>query len=455
MRCQTPRNRKQILLIYPQPPGKVAANDALFPFPIQNLTQIAASIPRDYAVRIIDERLRAVRGDENADLVFITALSFSAQRAYRVMARFQKRKIPTVIGGVHATVLPEEAARFADSVVVGEAEGVLAALLDDFSTGRLKPIYRGKSPDDLDAVPAPRLDLLNWRHRLFLSSIQTSRGCPHDCNFCSVPAVSGHRLRLKSIAAIEKELWHLRRLRARQLFVVDDNFLVNKERALAIIRLFHRHGFSWMAFANLSIHEDDEFLSALGDGGCRSLFLGLESINSDVPMRKNSSCCGVENMRRAVSRIHRHGIGIQGSFIFGFDEDRVEVFQETAAFIQENGIELPHICILTPFPGTALFQQFEEEGRLLHRDWQQYDMNHIVYAPRGMAAEELQQGFAWTVKYLASPTSILARLQKSRRRGLYFYIANFALHRSQTKLARSMWSRRVQASFRERHLCPC
>lgn len=455
MRCQKPKNKKQALLVYPQPLERVAANDALFPFPIQNLPLIAALIPSRYQVRIVDERVQRVRGSEPADLVFVTALTFSAHRAYQLCRRFRKRGIPTVIGGVHATVLPEEAGRHADAVVIGEAEGVLSTLLDDFQRGALKPLYQGHASDNLDTLPLSRFDLLNWRHRLFLSSIQTSRGCPHNCTFCSVPAVSGHRLRMKSPATIEKELIHLRRLHARQLFVVDDNFLVNKERALDVVTLFRRYGFKWMAFANLSISEDDDFVRALGAGGCRSLFLGLESINGDVSMRKNSSFSGKERMREAISRIHRHGIGIQGSFMFGFDEDRVEVFQETAAFIQENRIELPNISIMTPLPGTDLFRQFEKEGRLLHRDWRQYDMNHAVFEPRGMTAEELQQGFAWALKYLSSPSSIVYRLKKSRRQGPYFYIANFALHRCQTKLAFSMWNDRVQASFRERHLCPC
>ncbi len=455
MRCQTPKNKKQILLVYPQPLERVAANDALFPFPLQNLTQIAALIPGQYRVRIIDERVQRVRGNEAADLVFVTALTFSAHRAYQVCAWFRKRGIPTVIGGVHATVLPEEAGRHADTVVIGEAEGSLAAVLDDYSRGALKPSYQADCPNDLDSIPIPRLDMLNWRHRLFISSIQTSRGCPYDCNFCSVPAVSGHRLRMKSPAAIEKELRQLRRLRARQLFVVDDNFLVNRRRALAVADLFHRYGFTWMAFANLSINEDDDFLQTLRACGCRSLFIGMESLNSNVAMLKNKACSGRDRMQKAVSRIHRHAIGIQGSFIFGFDEDQAEVFQETAAFIQETGIEVPNICILTPFPGTALFNQFRAAGRLLHRNWRQYDMNHIVFEPRGMTAEELQQGYAWALKFLSAPTSIHARLRKNGRLDPYFYIANFALHHAHTKLARSLWNDGVQASFRERHLCPC
>jgi len=158
-------------------------------------------------------------------------------------------------------------------------------------------------------------------------------------------------------------------------------------------------------------------------------------------------------MRQAVSRIHNYNIGIQGSFIFGFDKDTVNVFQETVTFIQETGIELPHISILTPFPGTPLFDKMEKENRLIHRNWSKYDMSHTVFRPKNMTAEELQQGYAWALKYLASPTSIFSRLNKDSGFSFHFLISNFSLHRSQTRLARSLWNPAVQHSMQKRHLC--
>ena len=448
-------NNQQILLIFPRPSGTGTSNDAVFPFPFLGLTQIAATVPPHYNVQIVDERVSSISGDEKADLVFITTLTSTASRAYTLADLFKKRGIPVVIGGIHATVLPEEAAQHATSVVIGEAEGIMDQLLSDFERGELALEYRSSCLPDLEDIPHPAIDLLNWRHRTFLSSIQTSRGCPHNCNFCSVPTIFGSKLRLKSLSAVEKELKALSRLRSRYLFVVDDNFTVMKDRALAIMDLFRYYGYRWMGFSNLSVSEDEEFLRALRKSGCISLFVGFESLSGQGLLSKNRSYDSPDSMRRAIRCIHDHSIGIQGSFIFGFDEDTADVFKETVSFIQDTGIELPTICILTPFPGTPLFNSLEEEGRLMHHKWSLYDMNHVVFKPRNISPEELQQGYAWALKYLASPTKILSRLSKRFGSMPYFLVANFSLHRYQTRLAHSLWDSTIQGSMQERGLCSC
>jgi len=185
------------------------------------------------------------------------------------------------------------------------------------------------------------------------------------------------------------------------------------------------------------------------------LFIGFESLHADASLLKNRSFKTLESMRRAVSRIHDFGIGIQGAFIFGFDTDTVDVFQETVAFIQETGIELPHISILTPYPGTPLFDRMETEHRIIQRDWSKYDLSHVVFQPKQMTVEELQQGYSWALKYLASPTSILSRLGNRNGFSFHFLISNFSLHKSQTRLARSLWNPEVQRSLQERHACLC
>ena len=448
-------NNKQILIVFPRPSGTGTSNDAVFPFPFLGLTQIAAALPPHYNVQIVDERVSSISGDEKVDIVFITTLTSTAHRAYTLADLFKKRDIPVVIGGIHATVLPEEALHYATSVVIGEAENVMEQLLSDFERGELALEYRSSGLPDLETILPPAISLLNWRHRIFLSPIQTSRGCPHNCNFCSVPTIFGRKLRLKSLSAVEKELKALSRLRSRYLFVVDDNFTVMKDRALAIMDLFRYYGFRWMGFSNLSVSEDEEFLRALRESGCISLFIGFESLRGQVHLSKNRSYKNPDSMCRAINCIHDHSIGIQGSFIFGFDEDTADVFKETVSFIQDTGIELPTLCILTPFPGTPLFNALEEEGRLIHHKWSLYDMNHVVFKPRNISPEELQQGYAWALKYLASPTKILSRLSKRFGPMPYFLVANFSLHRYQTRLAHSLWDSTVQSSMQERGLCPC
>ncbi|MCD6561388.1 MAG: B12-binding domain-containing radical SAM protein [Deltaproteobacteria bacterium] len=447
--------KKHALLIFPRPKGSRTSNDAFFPFPFLGLTQVAASLSAHFNVRIVDERISHISGKEKTDIVFITALTSTVYRAYFLADIFRKREIPVIMGGIHATVLPEEASRHATSVVIGEAEDIIDTIISDYENGMLAPAYRRPCRPELDSIPCPDLGLLNWRHRAFLSPIQTSRGCPNNCNFCSVPAVSGRKLRLKSVSTIEKELNALSRFRSRNLFVVDDNFTVMKDRAMAIMDIFRFYGFRWMGFSNLWVCEDREFLQAMQKSRCASLFIGFESLNNQGHLSKNRSYQSPESIRDAADRIHAYKIGIHGSFIFGFDEDRADVFQNTVSLIQDSGIELPNINILTPFPGTPLFDSMERENRFIHKDWSRYDMSHTVFRPANMSPEELQQGYAWALKYLSSPTSIMSRLKKGIGNIPYFLLANFSLHRQQTSLARSLWNPEVQRFMQKRGLCLC
>ncbi|PLX50365.1 MAG: B12-binding domain-containing radical SAM protein [Desulfobulbaceae bacterium] len=445
----------KVLLVFPREPGTCVSNDSVLPFPLLGLTQLAATFPDHYELKLVDESVRPVRAVEPADLVCITTMTATVKRAYALADRFLAHDIPVVLGGAHATVLPDEAARHATSVVVGEAENVMPQLIEDFEQGRLARRYQADAFTSLVEMPAPRVDLLNWRHRFFLSSLQTSRGCPNSCNFCSVPAIFGRRLRLKPIDTIKAELEAAARHGSRYLFVVDDNFTANRQRAREIMDLFSFYKMRWMGFSTLAMAEDGEFLDALRRSNCVSLFVGFESLHQRDNFIKNKKYADPAAVSHAVKIIHEAGIGIQGSFIFGFEHDTPEVFGEVAAFIQENEIEVPNVNILTPFPGTTLYADMEKQGRILHHDWDRYDMNHVVYQPRSMTVEELQQGYAWTLKYLASPTVILKRLSWRRPYYPYFLMANFSLHRALTKLAKSGWNRDIQKSLESRGACLC
>ncbi|MDA3971837.1 MAG: radical SAM protein [Desulfobulbaceae bacterium] len=435
---------KRVLFIFPREQGSQVSNDAVFPFPLLGLTQLASAFPDHYELTLVDESVRPVTGCEDVDLVCITSMTSTARRGYELGDLYRKRGVPVVIGGVHATILPDEAGGHASSIVIGEAEKIIPELLCDFEAGRLKPRYYAGDYTSLTEIKPPRVDLLNWRHRLFIASLQTSRGCPNTCDFCSVPQIFGRTLRLKSLETIKLELQAARKSRAKYMFVVDDNFTANRARARELMAVFKFYGFPWMGFSTLATAEDPAFLQELRDSGCISLFIGFESLLQPDSFVKNKKYADRAAVSRAVKTIHDAGIGIQGSFIFGFDHDRVSVFHEVVQFIQDNEIEVVNMNLLTPFPGTGLYDRFEAEDRLLHHEWPKYDMNHVVFQPKGMSAEELLQGYLWAVKYLASPTIILKRLSWRRPNYTYFLTANFALHRAHTKMANRLWDKDVQ-----------
>lgn len=445
----------KVLLVFPREPGTCVSNDSVLPFPLLGLTQLAATFPDHYELKLIDETVRPLRGLEQADLVCITTMTATVNRAYALADRFLENSIPVILGGAHATVMPDEAGAHATSVVIGEAENVMAALIRDFENGELAPRYQADSYAGLIDISLPRVDLLNWRHRFFLSSLQTSRGCPNSCDFCSVPTIFGHRLRLKSIDTIKMELEMAGKHGSKYLFVVDDNFTANRHRAREIMDLFSFYKMRWMGFSTLAMAEDGDFLDDLRRSNCVSLFIGFESLHQRDNFVKNKKYTDPAAVSHAVKVIHEAGIGIQGSFIFGFDHDTPEVFGEVASFIQDNEIEVPNVNILTPFPGTDLYKQIDGEGRILHHDWDKYDMNHVVYQPRSMTVEELQQGYAWTLKYLSSPTVIPRRLSWRRPYYPYFLMANFSLHRALTKLAKNNWNSLVQKNMEARGVFPC
>ena len=450
--CQNNRHKK-VLFIFPRTQGSQVFNDAGFPFPLLGLTQLASAFPKSYDLTLIDESIKPVTGCEDADLICITTMTATADRAYELGDLYLKRGLTVVIGGAHATVLPDEASLHASSVVIGEAENIISTLLADLESGSLKLTYQAGEYTALDGLNPPRVDLLNWRHRLFLSSLQTTRGCPNSCDFCSVPQVFGRRLRQKSIETIKLELQTAKKYRSKYMFVVDDNFTANRKSAREIMDVFKFYGFPWMGFSTLATAEDPVFLQELCDSGCISLFIGFESLLQPDSFVKNRKYADPAAISRAVKTIHDAGIGIQGSFIFGFDHDTVTVFSEVVQFIQKNEIEVLNMNILTPFPGTKLYDRFESEGRLLHHDWAKYDMNHVVFAPTGMTAQELMQGYLWAIKYLASPTVIFKRLAWRRPNYRYFLTANFSMHRAHTKMANSRWDKGVQEQIEAQGGC--
>ncbi len=242
---------KKVLLVFPREKGIHFSNDTQYPFPILGLTLIAALFPKDYEVKIVNEAIEEIDFDAPVDLVGITGLTCVIKRAYEVADRFREKGVKVILGGVHPSLLPDEAKEHADTVFIGEAEGVLETLIRDFETGRLKPFYKNRDWSDLKGMPIPRRDLLNTRRKPFFKTIETTRGCPNRCEFCSVPIINGKRYRTRPLEEIDRELSIIVKKKGEYLFLADDNVTAREDYALGLFEIFKRHGVKWMGFTTI------------------------------------------------------------------------------------------------------------------------------------------------------------------------------------------------------------
>jgi len=417
------------------------STDTPYPFPIPGLTLLASFFPPQYGVKIVNEFLDEINFEEEVDLVGITALTTQVKRAYEIADRFRERGVPVVLGGVHATFMPEEAQAHADAVVLGEAELIMAQLIADFERGKLKHFYRADQLHDLHDLPEPRRDLLGKGYSPIFKVIETTRGCPNRCEFCAVPVIAGRKYRTRPLSDIDRELQSMVRREGEYIFIVDDNVIAQRSHATGLFELLNRYQVRWMAFATIEIAKDAKLLQLARESGCISLFIGFESLTKENLEGPKSRFQGIEDLQGFITRIHDNGIGIQGSFIFGFDHDDEGVFERTVEFIHLNRIELPTFSVLTPFPGTPLWERLNREGRIFDRDWSHYDMSRVVFVPTRMTPDQLQEGYLWAQKYSCAPRSILRRLLFGSRHHLgYFLLSNFVLRKAQMRVIKRLRS---------------
>jgi radical SAM superfamily enzyme YgiQ (UPF0313 family) len=428
---------KKVLLIFPREKGIKFSNDTQYPFPILGLTLLASLFPKSYEVKIVNEAIEKIDFDAEFDLVGITGLTCVIKRAYEAADRFREMGVKVILGGVHPSLLPKEAKEHADSVFIGEAEGMIEELTRDFEAGELKPFYKNREWSDLKGMPLPRRDLLSKRYRPFFKVIETTRGCPNRCEFCSVPMINGKRYRVRPLEEIDKELSLIIKKKGEYLFLADDNVTAREDYAFGLFEIFKHHQVKWMGFTTIQIAKNEKLLKSAEESGCVSLFIGFESLlqeNLDGVSKRFVNAKELSNLARTIQS---HRIGIHGSFIFGFDGDDPSIFRKTVEFVQRNNIELPTFSILTPFPGTTLQSRLEEEGRIFDHDWSHYDMSHVVFKPKEMTVRELQEGYLWAQKYICAPRSILKRLLWGpRHHFFYFLMSNFVLRGAQMEVIR-------------------
>ena len=380
-----------------------------FQLPSHSLQQVAAATPPPWQVALADEIHDRIPFEGNFDLVGITAMTHQATRAYEIADRFRKRGVKVIMGGIHPTVLPAEALGHADAVVVGEAEPVMGKLLADFLAGRLAPVYQAPIPeDDLLSVPRPRREILDGKHYLTTQTVQASRGCPYACPFCTVTPYFGNRFRYRDPEDILAEI---RSFRRKLVVFIDDNLLGDPLRARPILEGMCEMGIRWGSQTNLRFAEDPDFLKLVARSGCIGLFVGIESVTG-VNSRLAKSCSRY-SQADLIKRVRDTGIILETSIIFGFDDHDEGIFDKTLRFVEECAPSVPTFHILTPYPGTALFRQFEKEGRLLHREWDRYNHAEVVFRPKLMTPERLYRGWVEARREAYTWTSIFSRIAKN------------------------------------------
>lgn len=376
------------------------------------LPTLAALIPEDlpHTVTCHDEGIADLPDDFAADLVGITVITGTAPRAYELAARLRARGIVVVMGGPHPTLVPDDAQPHADAVVVGYAEDEWPRLLRDAVAGRLQARYAQQPGLVIGDRPLPRRDVLPRSRYLTKDVFEATRGCVHQCEFCVVPSAWPGRPLQKPPEEIVADI---RRNRARRAIFVDLNLIADRGYALRLFAALRPLRIQWFGLATTLLAHDQELLDAAADSGCRGLLMGLESIDGAALKGMRKGFNDPARYGEVVSRLHERGIALQGCFVFGNDHDTPEVFLKTARFAVETGIDLPRFAILTPFPGTPLHRRLDAAGRILSRDWERYDGQHVVFQPARMSVDELERGTeaAWLHAY--SWRAMFSRLRRT------------------------------------------
>jgi radical SAM superfamily enzyme YgiQ (UPF0313 family) len=375
---------------------------------------LAAITPPKYEVRVIHQQVEPVPETSNADLIVISFFTGFATEAYRLAQRFQQQGKMVIMGGPHATFWPEEAKRFSDSVVIGEAESIWTKVLEDAEQGRLKPQYQGHTIP-LEKIPTPRYDLLS--HSFFIPRVvQTTRGCPFSCSFCSVPAVNpGFRMRplqdvLQDIKYDSFPFWWQRKV----VWFWDDNLTANRPYIKELLRAMIPLKRWWLTQASMDIANDPELLELMKLSGCIGVFFGIESFGTESLKEANKRQNRIEYYKKRIEALHDQGIAVMAGFIAGFDGDTVDSIVAMAHRLYEIGVDVPFLSILTPYKGTPLYDKLEQENRLLkERGWQFYNGYNVTFQPQNMSPEELLIAHRQLWQLAFSPLYVLKRIVRT------------------------------------------
>jgi radical SAM superfamily enzyme YgiQ (UPF0313 family) len=398
---------------------------------------LASLTPDDVELSLKDDIVRRLDPDtdldHDADLAAITVSTKTARRAYELAAAYRQHGVKVVMGGIHPSAVPDEALEHCDAVVVGEAEGLWEQVVADARQRKLQRIYRHTAWPDFSRPPWPKRTVFPSRGYMPVQTVQTSRGCPFVCDFCSVTPFFGRKLRRRDPEDVAREVATLGR---GWVMFADDNIVGYGEQSRALFRALKPLRRTWFGQASLQGVKDEETLRLMAASGCRALFIGFESVNRATLLTCGKRQNDPEDYVDAVRRLHDHGIAVWASFVFGFDEDTRDVFEATVETARKAGVIMASFCILTPYPGTPLYDRLKAEGRLFEDRWWLHERRdgYPFFEPKGMSTEQLFDGWQQAWKWFYSGSSILDRFRHAPRTSFFSTMAFLPLNFFQRRL---------------------
>lgn len=377
------------------------------------LTTLAALVPPEleFEIELVDEGVQRVDFEARPDLIAMTVITGTAKRGYAIADHFRRRGIPVVIGGVHVTLCPDEAAQHADCIMVGFGEETWPQMLRDFAQRQMQPRYRSFKPPELRGLPRPRRDLLKKDGYITISTLWATRGCLNDCDFCSIPATWGENFYMRPVEEVVAEAADLP---GREFILVDPSPMEDPPYAKKLFKEIGKLNKRWFGLSTTKIGKDPELMKIVGESGCKGLLIGFESVNQmsigSIAKDHNS----VEFYVDLVKKMHDHGMGVQACFVFGLDEDRPDIFRRTVDFCDRAHVDLPRFSTYTPFPNTEAYRRLSAQNRIITTDWTLYDVEHVVVRPVHMTADRLREGLHWAWEQAYRWPSIARRMLGSR-----------------------------------------
>ena len=377
----------KILLLSPHPHAKHGLF-ARLTYPSLTLKQLAAIIPKEHSVQIVDERFEPVPVHKKYDAVGITSLTYNSLRGYELADQFRAQGTKVFFGGYHASLLPDEVKQHADSVVIGESEYSLPKLLNDLEQNTLQPFYQSEQLVRAEDIPAARHDIGSYNP--FNEPIQASRGCPTGCEFCAMNIVEGKIFRGRPV---DHMITEMQSIKTKSLFFADASLTINPNYSKELFKEAKDLNKYFECFGNINVlSRDDEFLKLASDAGVINWYVGIESLSQENIDQAGKGTNKVENYAKAIKKIQDHGMMITGFFMFGFDFDTPETFSKTLQAIYDFGLDEVSFSIVTPYPGTRLFERYDRENRILCRDWSNYGEGNVNYQLKGITEQQLLEG---------------------------------------------------------------